>query len=173
MELSQKVELLIYQWLCVPPLTCGHELWAVTERMRARMRAVKGEEAEEEVWLLRPGSCPPTLDKQLDGWMDLGGVFQLWGAKPMRGCLSDCVCGCLSPLNVSDWLDIHLFSFLSLHLQSPRLSLLGSFPLISYHISFHYSTGESCWGTKSLFLFWKLACFCHQKVKLFLPAVGL
>lgn len=62
----------------------------------------------------------------------------------MRGCVSDCVCGCLSPLNFSDWLDIHLFSFLSLHLQSPRLSLLGSFPLISYHISFHYSTGECC-----------------------------
>lgn len=101
--------------------------------------------------------------------MDLSGVFQLWGAKPMRGCVSDCVCVCLSPLNFSDWLDIHLFSFLSLHLQSPRLSLLGSFPLISYHISFHYSTGESCWGTKSLFLFWKLACFCQQKVKLFFP----
>lgn len=77
MELSQKVKLLIYQWLWVPPLTCGHELWAVTERGRARMQAVKGEETEEEVWLLHPGSCPPTLDKQLDGWMDLSGVFQL------------------------------------------------------------------------------------------------
>lgn len=33
-------------------------LWVVTERMRSRMWAVKGEEAEEEVWLPCPGSCP-------------------------------------------------------------------------------------------------------------------
>ncbi len=32
-ELSPKAKLSIYQSICVAALTCGHELWVVTERM--------------------------------------------------------------------------------------------------------------------------------------------
>ena len=33
-ELSQKAKFSIYRSIYVPSLTCGHELWVVTERMR-------------------------------------------------------------------------------------------------------------------------------------------
>ncbi|KAK0152442.1 putative uncharacterized transposon-derived protein F52C9.6 [Merluccius polli] len=40
-ELSQKAKLSIYQSIFVPALTCGHELWVVTERTRSRVQAAK------------------------------------------------------------------------------------------------------------------------------------
>ena len=38
-ELSQKAKLSIYQFIFFPNLTYGHEIWAVTNRMRSRIQA--------------------------------------------------------------------------------------------------------------------------------------
>ena len=38
MELSQKAKLSIYWLIFVPPLTYGHEIWVVTERMRSQIQ---------------------------------------------------------------------------------------------------------------------------------------
>ena len=38
---SLKLKALIYQLICDPPLAAGHELWAVTERMRSWMQAAE------------------------------------------------------------------------------------------------------------------------------------
>ncbi|KAK3544435.1 hypothetical protein QTP86_012124 [Hemibagrus guttatus] len=40
-ELSRKAKLLIYQSIYVPTLTYGHELWVMTERVRARIHATE------------------------------------------------------------------------------------------------------------------------------------
>lgn len=56
-EPSQKAKLFIYQLVCVPPLVCGHKLLAATERMRSRLQAARGEEGEEDAWLLCSGPC--------------------------------------------------------------------------------------------------------------------
>jgi len=37
-ELSWMTKLSIYQSFYVPTLTCGHKLWAVTDRMRSRIQ---------------------------------------------------------------------------------------------------------------------------------------
>lgn len=39
-ELNWKAKLSIYQSISVPNLTCGHELWVVTERMRYKRRYI-------------------------------------------------------------------------------------------------------------------------------------
>ena len=36
--MSQKAKLSIYRSICIQILTCGHELWVVTERMRMRIQ---------------------------------------------------------------------------------------------------------------------------------------
>ncbi|KAK3544083.1 hypothetical protein QTP86_001214 [Hemibagrus guttatus] len=41
MELSRKAKLSIYQSIYVPTLTYGHELWVMTERVRARIQAAE------------------------------------------------------------------------------------------------------------------------------------
>ncbi|KAK3530551.1 hypothetical protein QTP86_027917 [Hemibagrus guttatus] len=40
-ELSRKVKLSIYQSIYVPTITYGHELWAMTERVRSRIQAAE------------------------------------------------------------------------------------------------------------------------------------
>ena len=40
-ELSQKAKLSVYRSIFVPALTCGHELWVVTEKMRLRIQATE------------------------------------------------------------------------------------------------------------------------------------
>ncbi|KAK0144934.1 hypothetical protein N1851_016177 [Merluccius polli] len=42
-ELSRKAKLSIYQSIYVPALTCGHELWVMTERTRSRVQAARNE----------------------------------------------------------------------------------------------------------------------------------
>ena len=40
-ELSRKAKLSIYRSIYVPTLTCGHEIWVMTERTRSRIQAVE------------------------------------------------------------------------------------------------------------------------------------
>ncbi|TWW62225.1 hypothetical protein D4764_04G0008720 [Takifugu flavidus] len=40
-ELSQKAKLSIYRSIFVPTLTCGHELWVMTERTRSRVQVAE------------------------------------------------------------------------------------------------------------------------------------
>ena len=40
-ELSRKAKLSIYRSIYVPTLTCGHELWVMTERIRSRIQAAE------------------------------------------------------------------------------------------------------------------------------------
>ena len=46
MELSNKAKLWLHQLIYGPTLTCGHELWIVTERTRSR---VQGAETTNDV----------------------------------------------------------------------------------------------------------------------------
>lgn len=40
-ELSQKAKLLLYRSIYVPPLTYGHEIWVMIERIRSRIQAIE------------------------------------------------------------------------------------------------------------------------------------
>lgn len=41
-KLILKVKLLVYKLIYVPTLTCGHELWVITERLRIQATAQVG-----------------------------------------------------------------------------------------------------------------------------------
>ena len=83
-ELSQKAKLSIYWSIFVPTLTCSHEIWIVTERMRSQIQAaemgflqkvaglglrIRGRE------LLNRAAAPPHRRSQLRWFGHLVGVL--------------------------------------------------------------------------------------------------
>lgn len=112
----------LQQWcrLCIG-LQWSRSSWA--KRQSAWIQAVKDEEGEEEIWLICSGSC------QMDGWISVVCSYSSEEASVNAGvCVGSLMRHTwtftnLSPSNFCDWFDIHLFSFLSLHLLSPRVFL--------------------------------------------------